>query len=127
MSIFLPVNYFVQTFLAIFSSCLSLHTLWRRYWSLHLTRNVMRHLPSVRHVWDTLAHICFCFKIYLWDVMCVCVLRKIDNALAQVLYILFSYNKHHQIKQITQIKINKYRLLIRIIKINTKKGKLKYD
>ena len=51
--------------------------------------------------------------------VCVCVSWKLDNALAQVLYILFSYIKHRQIKQIAQIKISKYTLLIQIIKIVT--------
>ena len=42
------------------------------------------------------------------------------NTLAQVLYILFSYIEHHQIKQITQIKIKK-------CTINTQTSKLKCD
>ena len=50
----------------------------------------------------------------------MCVLRKIDTALAQVLYILFSYIQRHQIKQITQIKINKSTFFLLIIKINKK-------
>ena len=56
----------------------------------------------------------------------VCVFfMKMDKALAQALYIFFSYIQHHQIKQITQIKKDKFALFIHIIEINIHKIKLK--
>ena len=42
----------------------------------------------------------------------LCVLLKMDNALARILYVLFSCVQHHQIKEISQIKINKSTLCI---------------
>ena len=67
--------------------------------------------------------VCACVSVCVC--VCVCVM-KMDNALAQVLYILFSCIHPHKIKQITQIKINKSTLFIKFIKISTK-SKLKYD
>ena len=67
--------------------------------------------------------VCVCVPVCVSVSVCMCLpvcFIKMDKALAQILYILFSYIQHHQIKQITQIKINKSTLFIQIIKVNTK-------
>ena len=58
--------------------------------------------------------------------VCVCFMKTIDNALAQVLFIIFSYIHHRLIKQIAQIKINKSTQCMQIVKI-CKKPKVKCD
>ena len=88
-------------------------------------------------VWGIHTNICVCVCVFMYVDMslsmcvsvlacmcmyvCVCVMR-IDNALAQVLYILFYCIQHHQIKQITQIKVNKCTLF----KINAKRNYTMY-
>ena len=49
-------------------------------------------------------YVCVCVCVFLRLGVCV---MKMENALTQVLYILFSCIEHRQFKQITQMKINK--------------------
>ena len=64
--------------------------------------------------------ICGYLFVYLFEKDGLWVCHEMDNALAQVLYILFSYIQH-QIKQITQVIIYKSTLFQQVIKINQQK------
>ena len=72
--------------------------------------------PKIKNYEEYFLYICKCVSV------CVCVFWKMDKALAQVSYILFS-DIHHQIKQITKIKNAHY--LHKLLKLTYKKSKLK--
>ena len=86
-------------------------------WPLKVERDML-----CSELWCAYIYI-YIYSVCVYLCMHVCFM-KIENGLAQVLYILFSYFQQHQMKQITLIKINRSVLFITIIKSNTKESSM---